>query len=90
MTTTTTTAMTLPPCAYCNGYHSGTCPRIEAIEYHPNGTVKRIEFKDPYMPAQSRCPARGRPCFCTGACMGRAALGGGNYQRHDIDFTQYR
>lgn len=25
-------------------FHSGLCPRVKAIEYHPNGTVKRVEF----------------------------------------------
>lgn len=32
-------------CGWCNGYHSGRCPKVKAIEYHPNGTVKRVEFK---------------------------------------------
>ena len=40
------------PCPWCSGpwnkvYHSGVCPRVRAIEYHPNGTVKRIEFRSP-------------------------------------------
>lgn len=26
--------------------HHGPCPRIKAIEYHPNGTVKRIEYHE--------------------------------------------
>lgn len=25
-------------------FHGGHCPRVKAIEYHPNGGVKRIEF----------------------------------------------
>lgn len=38
-------------CQHCSGpfqivLHSGPCPRIKAIEYHPNGAVKRIEFKE--------------------------------------------
>ena len=37
-------------CPYCStptvaSYHSGSCPRVRAIEYHPDGSVKRIEFK---------------------------------------------
>jgi hypothetical protein len=32
-------------CRWCSGYHSGTCPKVKAIEYHPNGSVKRVEFK---------------------------------------------
>lgn len=34
-------------CPHCNYGHAGTCPRIKAIEYHPDGTVKRIEFHEP-------------------------------------------
>ncbi len=38
-------------CPHCSGpfnavYHTGACPRIKAIEYHPNGTLKRIEFRE--------------------------------------------
>jgi hypothetical protein len=36
-------------CGYCSGpfnavIHSGPCPRVTAVEYHTNGTVKRIEY----------------------------------------------
>jgi hypothetical protein len=34
-------------CGHCGGYHTAQCPRIKAIEYHPNGTIKRIEYHDP-------------------------------------------
>lgn len=38
-----------PPCPYCSGcnvmiYHAGTCPKIKTIEYHKDGTIKRVEF----------------------------------------------
>lgn len=35
-------------CGYCGFYgeHQGTCPRIKSIEYFPNGTIKKVEFKD--------------------------------------------
>ena len=33
-----------PPYSYV--YHTGTCPKIKAVEYYPDGTVKRIEYKD--------------------------------------------
>ena len=34
-------------CPYCAAYsHNGLCPRVKAIEYYPNGTVKRVELKD--------------------------------------------
>jgi len=35
-------------CQYCGMTHKGTCPRIRAIEYHDNGTIKRIEFRSPF------------------------------------------
>ena len=31
-------------CPHCGMFHTTTCPRIAAIEYHPDGTVKRVEF----------------------------------------------
>lgn len=34
-------------CPYCGAIHLRTvCPLVKAIEYHPNGTVKRVEFKE--------------------------------------------
>lgn len=33
-------------CGWCGMYHGPTCPRVSAIEYHPNGQVKRVEFFD--------------------------------------------
>lgn len=42
-----TTNVTLSNCPYCGNIHAGQCPRIKAIEYHENGTVKRIEFFGP-------------------------------------------
>ena len=37
---------TPPICEHCGYGHVGTCPKVKAIEYHPNGTVKRIEFHE--------------------------------------------
>jgi hypothetical protein len=31
-------------CGWCGMIHGPMCPRIQAIEYYPNGTVKRVEF----------------------------------------------
>lgn len=36
-------------CPYCSSafravMHGGPCPRVKAIEYHPNGAVKRVEL----------------------------------------------
>ena len=39
-------------CPYCSSppstyvFHIGKCPKVKAIEYHPNGTIKRIEFEE--------------------------------------------
>lgn len=35
------------PCAYCGGYHQAVCPMVKAIDYYPDGTVKRVELKTP-------------------------------------------
>lgn len=34
-------------CVHCGHYggHDGVCPNVKAIEYYPNGTVKRVEYK---------------------------------------------
>ena len=34
-------------CQHCGGYHVAKCPLIKAIEYHPDGEVKRVEFMTP-------------------------------------------
>lgn len=35
-----------PRCRYCEGKHDWErCPRIENIEYHQDGRVKRVQFK---------------------------------------------
>lgn len=31
-------------CPHCGYGHTGTCPRIKAVEYHQDGTVKRVEY----------------------------------------------
>jgi hypothetical protein len=40
-------------CPYCSNpsaghivIHSGICPKVKEIEYNPDGTVKRIVFKE--------------------------------------------
>lgn len=35
------------PCPHCGLVHTTTCSRIKAIEYHSDGTVKRVEFHSP-------------------------------------------
>jgi hypothetical protein len=31
-------------CQWCGLMHKATCPRVSAIEYHQDGTIKRVEF----------------------------------------------
>ena len=33
-----------PPHSYI--VHYGPCPRVKAIEYYPNGTLKHVEFHE--------------------------------------------
>jgi hypothetical protein len=35
-------------CGHCGFWHQGPCPNVKAIEYHRNGSVKRIEYREPY------------------------------------------
>lgn len=39
-------------CPHCGVGHVGTCPRIKAIEYYENGTVRRIEFHESSQPTK--------------------------------------
>ncbi|MCA1571227.1 MAG: hypothetical protein LC798_13090 [Chloroflexi bacterium] len=49
---TALTAVTMPgACPYCSGpfsatVHAGSCPKVRSIEYHPNGSVKKVEFTE--------------------------------------------
>lgn len=37
-----------PACSYCGSHHPGTiCPRVEEIEYHNDGTVRRVKLRPP-------------------------------------------
>jgi hypothetical protein len=31
-------------CGHCGLYHGAVCPRIRAIEYYPDGSLKRVEY----------------------------------------------
>lgn len=31
-------------CPWCQGVHFRACPRVESIEYHENGQVRRVKF----------------------------------------------
>jgi hypothetical protein len=35
-----------PSCRWCpNTWHGGPCPRVEELEFHENGSVKRVKFR---------------------------------------------
>lgn len=55
-------------CPHCGGIHQDrTCPRIKAVEYHPDGSIKRIEFHEPMIGfqlpgwANAPVPTGGKP-----------------------------
>jgi hypothetical protein len=33
-------------CGHCGMWHAGPCARIKAMEYYPDGTMKRVEYYD--------------------------------------------
>lgn len=46
--TIASTASIVRLCPYCSQpEHGGKCPLVSAFEYHPNGTLKRVEFHGP-------------------------------------------
>lgn len=53
-----TTAGTSTACQYCGQYHGARCPLVKAIDYYPDGTVKRVEF---YSPGDYLAPMRPWP-----------------------------
>ena len=47
----TTNTLQKNGCPYCSSdtvqvYHHGKCPKVKSIEYHENGSVKKVEFND--------------------------------------------
>jgi hypothetical protein len=40
-----TTTITVTSCAYCGTVHNTICHRIQEIEYHPNGSIKRVVLR---------------------------------------------
>jgi hypothetical protein len=43
-------------CQWCGFTHSGVCPRVKAISYHPDGRIARIEFHDTIFRALAEAP----------------------------------
>lgn len=34
-------------CPYCSGSHPvEQCPRVQSVEYNPDGSVKKVELRD--------------------------------------------
>lgn len=42
-----TSAADFNKCLHCGMGHTGRCPQVKAVEYYPNGQVKRIEYVTP-------------------------------------------
>ena len=50
-------------CPYCGASHqmAGVCPRVEEMEYYPDGAVKRVKFREPVQEiaiTTTTCPER--------------------------------
>jgi hypothetical protein len=50
-------------CPHCGMGHTGTCPRIKAIDYYPDGTTKRVEYHEPKPVAWPMSPPVALPKF---------------------------
>jgi hypothetical protein len=69
--------MTMSECKWCGMIHGPRCPSVKAIEYFPDGTIKRVEFMTPadrspsiqyYNPWPWQVPQT--PSYTTGATGG--------------------
>lgn len=38
------TSVTMSSCKHCEMIHGGVCPKIKAIEYYPDGSIRRVEY----------------------------------------------
>ena len=41
---TTAVSQDFGECRWCGAIHQGECPRVKAKEFHPDGSLKRVEF----------------------------------------------
>lgn len=39
-------------CRWCGMHHAGACLRVRALEYHPDGSLRRVEFHEPAPPVK--------------------------------------
>ena len=44
--TVTLNGVTIQRCGWCNMFHVGACPVVQEIEYFPNGTIKRVVYRE--------------------------------------------
>jgi hypothetical protein len=54
----------LNPCRWCGIVHIGVCPLVKALDFHPDGTVKRVEFHAPMRPGAACQVCLVFPCSC--------------------------
>jgi hypothetical protein len=66
-------------CPHCGMIHQTTCPRIKALDYYPDGTVKRVEFH-PLLQSITSNPdfkiLPDAPAYTRGRTVGIAEVGG--------------
>lgn len=68
--------MKCPHCGYIHTPDGGLCPRVKAIEYYPDGSVKRVEFVEQPMVGHPASPFQviGVPLGTTWGCADRHLL----------------
>jgi hypothetical protein len=61
MDTQPITPAMLTKCPHCANYHAGRCPEVRAIEYHQDGSIKRVEYLTPADSMAPVLPAQWQP-----------------------------
>ena len=52
-----------PGCPYCAFLHEGACPRVEEMEYYPDGALKRVKLRqEEYTPPVTTHDQTGHEC----------------------------
>lgn len=80
MTGSTSGTVTVAACEHCGAHHAGRCHRIKAIDYYPNGTMKRVEYVDnpaPTYPNEPFAPWWVVPPWTLGTSMSDTATRSG-------------
>lgn len=47
MASITDVMQTPKACGHCGMWHGPVCPRIKAVDYYPDGSIKRVEYREP-------------------------------------------